>query len=113
MKKFLMIGLCLLVAGIIGCSKGSQEVEANERSFKKHINSSSEVKSRVAAGIGGDIDLWKEDGFDIVQETRYDLNSGDGTWKKSNLSTFTVVDVKTEEGILQTAWNKLKSLFNK
>jgi len=25
-----MIGLCLVVAGIIGCSKGSQEVEAYE-----------------------------------------------------------------------------------
>ena len=29
MKKLFMIGLCLVVAGIIGCSKGSQEVEAS------------------------------------------------------------------------------------
>ncbi len=28
MRKLFMIGLCLAVAGIIGCSKGSQEVEA-------------------------------------------------------------------------------------
>lgn len=120
MKKLLMIGLCLVVAGIFGCSKGSQEVSANEIScdskfgsyvLNKCVGHPTE-KNKMEVGIGLDVPLYKSESLHVDQETKIDLNQGDfGDFKKSNIGTYTVFKPQLEKGILQTAWTKLASLF--
>ena len=51
MKKVFMIGLCLVVAGIIGYSKGSQEVEAYYEQSVTNITNIVAADNHSVAGI--------------------------------------------------------------
>jgi len=119
MKNVLMIGLCLIVAGMIGCS---QEVEASGLSCDSHFGkyilnecaSHPTVKDKMQVGIGVDIPLYKSEKLIVDQETKIDLNKGDfGDFKKSNIGTYTVFKPQLDKGILQIALAKLKGFFDK
>ena len=71
-------------------------------------------KNKMEVGVGLDIPLYISDKLIIDQETRIDLNAGDfGEWSQANIGTYTVFKPQLEEGILQTAWNKIASLFGR
>ncbi len=119
MRKVFMIGLCLLVAGIIGCSKGSQEVEASGgdacSSYLGYVLNKcdphpAQYKRRNQVGAGVDLLLWKNEKVEVNQQTRLDWNNG---LSNGGLSTYTVVEPQLEEGVLQTAGKKIKGLWNK
>jgi hypothetical protein len=87
--------------------------------FKSLINECHEVghptvKDKMEVGLGLDIPLYKSDKLIVDQETKIDLNAGDfGDFEKSNIGTYTVFKPQLEEGILQTAWKKIASIFNR
>ena len=111
MKKFLLVSI-LAVVGLV--LLGGEPVFAGGSHFKKYVNDDSKEKNRVEAGIGGDVALWKHKDFQVDQETKFDLNSGDGTWEKGNLATYTVVTPNTgDKGLLQIIGDKIKSIVSK
>ena len=63
-------------------------------------------------GVGADIPLWKNDKFDIDQETRLDLN-GYGGVDEGDWATYTVVKPKMEKGVLQVIGDFFANLFNR
>jgi hypothetical protein len=63
--------------------------------FGTYVNSCSDRDSAVGAGL--DFYLYKSDSFDIEQQSKYDLNNSDS----EGFSTYSVVKVKTDEGVLQ------------
>lgn len=80
MRKLLMIGLCLIVAGIIGCSKGSQEVEASYEYESEVTNVFNTEQKRNSWGLGKDLIIHEgKEGAVINQvhgEYRWDGNNG-------------------------------------
>ena len=112
MKKVFMIALCLAVAGLYGCSKGSQEVSASEWRFKKHINEEvTQQDEKIEAGVGIDVPLYKSGKLIVDQENKLNLNGG--AIDAGDFSTYTVFKPQMDEGILQTAWKKITGLFKK
>ena len=71
------------------------------------------VKPRMEVGIGADLPLWKTEKLIVDQETKIDLNSGNGTWKKSNIATYTVFKPQLEKGIFQSIGDFFSNLFNR
>jgi len=104
MKKLFMICLCLAVAGIIGCSKGSQEAEASH--WKKATILDHEAQGNEY-GVGTDVILHEgEDGEilnKVTAEYRYDWNNEVGNHKAYVVATTKLADI----------WAKLKGLLNK
>jgi len=104
-RKTLMIGLCLLIAGIIGCSKGSQEVEASYEYESSVTNVFSEVDKKDSWGVGQDLIMYEGKEGDIINqvhgEYRWDGNNGSHSGYLVNTSK--VADI--------VAW--VKGLFNK
>ena len=108
MKKFLMIGLCLVVAAFIGCSKGSQEVEASYeyRSEVTNItNVFNELEKKDSWGLGQDLIIHEGKKGSLVNqihgEYRWDGNNGSHSGYLVNTSK--LVDI--------VSW--IKGLFNR
>jgi hypothetical protein len=94
-------------AGSLNCDSG----------FGKYVLNScvdTEDKNKMEVGVGVDVPLYISEKLVVDQETKIDLNQGDfGDIEKANVGTYTVFKPQLEEGILQTAFNKIKSLFNR
>jgi len=121
-KGFMLLVICLSVLCLFGC----QPKEAEARDSRPYrdpcetflgsvlndcVEHTADKKARVEAGVGFDVPLWKTEKLIVDQETKFDLNSGNGTWTKSNLSTYTVFKPQLDEGIFQTAWRKIKDWY--
>jgi len=109
MKKLFMIVLCLAVAGVIGCSKGSQEVSAGEYSSScegykgKLLNrcvGHPDNSREDPAGVGADVLIHETEHLDLVAEYKYDVNNEEH-------SIFGVF--KTKKSIVEY----VKALFNR
>jgi hypothetical protein len=119
MRKLFLVGICLIAIGIIGCSKGSQEVEAGEidcdSKFGQYVLNKCDphpkAEEKIEAGVGVDVALYKSEKLHVDQENKLNLNGG--AIDEGDFSTYTVFKPQLEEGILQTAWKKLKALFNR
>ena len=67
------------------------------------------AEEKIEAGVGVDVPLYKSEKLVVDQENKLNLNGG--AIDEGDFSTYTVFKPQLEEGILQTAWAKLKSLF--
>ena len=63
-------------------------------------------KNDFAVGGGLDFFLWKSEKFDIASQTKYDSINNNG-------SAYVVLQIKSEQGLLQNVGGFLKTLFNK
>jgi len=117
MKKLVLL-LCVLA--IVGYSQQA-EARGHKDPCKTFLGSilnecipqKAEPEAKMEIGVGVDIPLYKSEGLIVDQETKLDLNTNDGFGEidPENLSTYMVFKPQLEEGILQTAWAKLKSIF--
>jgi len=118
MKRSLLVGLLLAVAVMFGGVSGAEATLDCSSGLGKYILNDCvehpKEKNKMEVGVGVDVPLYKSEKLIVDQETKIDLNQGDfGDFKKSNIGTYTVFKPQLDEGILQTAFHKIKSLFNR
>jgi len=117
MKKLIFVFLIACIA-FVGCQAKEAEARGGDpcKSFLGSILNDCIQEDvddpRAQIGVGADIPLWKNEKFDIDQETRLDLN-GYGGVDEGDFATYTVVKPKMEKGILQTIGDFFANLFNK
>jgi hypothetical protein len=118
MKKVLFVLLIACVA-FIGCQAKEAEASRGHRdpcesflsSVLNECGSHPQAEEKLEAGVGLDIPLYKSEKLIVDQENKLNLNSG--AIDEGDFSTYTVFKPQLDEGILQTAWNKIKGLFNR
>ena len=114
MKKVLVLVLILAI-GLIGYNpaeaRGLDCSSAFGIAILNECVEHPQAEEKLEAGVGLDIPLYKSEKLIVDQESKLNLNGG--AIDEGDFSTYTVFKPQLDEGVLQTAWKKLKGLFNK
>jgi hypothetical protein len=115
-KVMLAVSLVLAVAVFMIASEAQAGSLNCDSGFGKYVLNKcvdTEDKNKMEVGVGVDVPLYKSEKLVVDQETKIDLNQGEdfAEWDKANIGTYTVFKPQLDEGILQTAFNKIKSFF--